>query len=147
MAELTELAICIKDEFVHLFCGNKIGNGSNRIVYELETDSTKVVKIETSSSTFQNVIEWKVWQEVMDTKWAKWFAPCHFISHSGSILIQDKVHPITESQLPDKIPSFFTDLKINNYGIIGKQLVARDYGHNLLMANGLNDKMKKAYWR
>lgn len=143
---LSDISTSTKTELIYLICGKLIGSGMTRDVYEFAFDSDYVVKIEDKEGHFQNVIEWQTWQEVRETKWAKWFAPCHSISFNGSVLIQRKVKAVELKELPNKLPSFFTDFKTSNFGRLGKQIVACDYGCNLLMSNGLSDKMRKCHW-
>lgn len=111
-----------------LFLGKLIGSGMSRQVYQFAHDKEYVVKVDVTDSRFQNVLEWEVWQTVKDTKYAKWFAPCLDISANGHFLIQKKIEKIPKKQYPKKIPPFFTDLKYDNFGVIGKQFVCCDYG-------------------
>lgn len=130
MAEkLITLPSTVQAEFNDLLIGKHLGTGTFRAVYELAVDPTKVVKIETSASLeFENVSEWVLWNELKSTKWAAFLAPCFSISHSGSVLIQARTRPITK--LPAELPSFMTDLKLRNFGRLGRRTVAHDYGHH-----------------
>lgn len=126
------------------FLGDLLGKGVSRSVYVMEQDSTKVVKVETQKS-FQNVMEWETWQHVKGTEYAKWFAPCHFISEGGSVLIMERTEEV--SKIPKRVPAFLSDLKRTNFGTLNKRFVCRDYGTNLLMHNGLTARMKPAkFW-
>lgn len=133
-------------DFVELFCGEKLGEGVGREVYVYALDETKVIKVETTAHSFQNITEWQVWQEVQHTQYAKWFAPCHWISPCGIVLIQSRTQPVKKP--PEKIPNFFTDLKAENYGRLKGRFVCHDYGLNLLVANGLGRvRMRKwEFW-
>lgn len=111
--------------------GAELGRGVGRAVYAYELDATKVVKVEDTAQSFQNVVEWEAWRVVKDTHLAKWFAPCHHISPNGSILIQERTTPIV--RFPAKVPSFFTDLKLANFGKLpGRPFVSHDYGSILV---------------
>jgi len=60
---------------------------------------------------------------------------------------QRKTQPLYsrhEKHIPDKIPAFFTDVKPDNWGWIGNQLVCHDYAHCLekFTRVGLNNKMQ-----
>ncbi len=130
-----------------LVIGDKIAYGSSRHVFESLLDKTTVIKVETRSGYFQNVLEWEVWTTVKGTKYEKWFAPCVAISSNGMILIQKKVEMIQKASYPKKIPSFLADRKYTNYGMLGKQLVCFDYGTIHIKAfEKAEYKMEKAGW-
>lgn len=119
-----------------------------RDVYECLQDKECVIKHEPRGDSFQNVLEWEVWNSVKGTKFAKWFAPCIDISGNGLYLIQKKAEMIPESDYPKKIPHFLTDLKFKNFGKIGKQFVCVDYGTTvcLSISKSLTHETKKAKW-
>ena len=128
----------VQHEFNDLILGNLIGSGSYRDVYEYKPNSKFVVKVEMSTARqFENVAEWAVWHEIKDTMWAKYFAPCVSISHSGSVLIQERTEPI--KRMPKQLPNFMADLKRKNFGRIGNRIVAHDYGHHLLYLRGMKN--------
>lgn len=140
---IDDWGVAVKRDFIRLFCGELIGEGSSRQVYELEIDPTKVVKVETGAQSFQNIIEWETWNEVRHTKWSGWFAPCLWISPCGIAMIQARTTPIKKA--PKEIPNFFTDLKLSNFGRLKGRFSCHDYGLNLLASNGLaRARMKKA---
>lgn len=134
-------------DLAKMLVGAKIGFGSSRRVYEYELDKEIVIKEEGRYGSFQNIMEWEVWQAVKDTKYAKWFAPCITISGNGLLLLQKRVEPLPRAQYPKKIPAFFTDKKYQNFGMLGKQLVCFDYGtlHRYTLTQ-LAKKMQKADW-
>lgn len=133
-------------ELLALLCEERLGHGMTREVFKLYTDNTKVIKFELESGHFQNVLEYQVWQSVQFTKLAKWFAPCHYISHCGRIMIQSYAEPIAAIRLPAKVPAFFTDLKPANWGMIKNHPVAVDYGKHLMLERGMSNRMRKADW-
>ena len=115
-------------------------------VYECKLDKSLVVKIEEPiEGRFQNVAEWLFWDSVQyNKKISKWLAPCEWISDNGCILLQKKVIPIREHELPEKLPSFLTDIKIENFGILKKKPVCFDDG----FINSLcSTQLKKAHWK
>lgn len=136
-------------EFNDLMLGPYLGGGVARKVYVFAPDPTKVVKLEMTQRQFQNVSEWQLWDE---TQWGvhqelrRWLAPCFFISHSGSVLIQGRTYPL--HQMPAEVPTIFTDLKPCNWGAYEGHPVAHDYGRNMVMPRGLNGgrRLKKAEW-
>lgn len=132
-----------------LLLGDRLGAGVAREVFVYGLDESKVIKIEDVARSFQNVMEWEVWKEIEDTEWARWFAPCHFISPSGSVLIQARTKPI--ERLPAELPSFLADLKPSNFGRYKGRIVAHDYGLNMLMTRGLSRvrmrKVSQRSWR
>lgn len=120
-------------DFVRLFCGKLLGNGMSRQVFVLETDPTKVVKVEAYGGYFQNVREWEAWKDLGHTKYGKYIAPCVSISPNGSVLVQERVEPITPDELrAARLPSFLCDFKATNYGRYKGRIVCCDYGTNLL---------------
>lgn len=144
-------------EALDVLCGKLLGTGIGRAVYELRHDPTRVVKIETTGGSFQNVVEWETWQALSYTEHARFLAPCHDISPSGIALIQARVRPLPEQAHDDarsrkllatKLPEYLTDLKRSNYGTIGGKLVCCDYGSNLLLNHGaFSSKLRRPEWR
>lgn len=134
-------------ELLALLCDQRLGHGMTREVFRLYTDPSKVIKFELESGHFQNVLEYQVWDHVKDAeKFAKWFAPCHYISHCGRILVQSYAEPLAAIALPAEVPAFFTDLKPSNWGHIKGQPVAVDYGKHLMLERGMTTRMRKADW-
>jgi hypothetical protein len=136
------------EEFVNAMCGKLIGEGQDRKVFELPITNNKwCVKFETGSGRlFQNVEEWNVWQAVRDTEHAKWFAPCHWISPNGRVLIMRQTEQLRKSEYPDKVPNYFTDMKFGNFGHLEGNFVAHDYGVHLISQKGLTNRMITAHW-
>lgn len=129
MTEIGDLSDGVLRELMYLFVGEKIGDGSARKVYSLRQDDTKVVKIETGSSSFQNIIEWEIWTRFKNnTRVAKWLAPCHWISASGTHLIMSKCDNLRSNEIPKKVPKFLIDHKPDNFGLLDGKVVCRDYG-------------------
>jgi len=124
-------------EFVNMICGKYIGGGSTRMVYEYRLDPRYVVKVEYAEATFgDNIIEWRIWDNVKHTTdgTKDWFAECLHISPNGRILVQRRTNPLHtkhENKLPEKIPAWFTDIKRDNFGWIGNQVVCHDYAYCL----------------
>lgn len=133
-------------DFFRMFCGNKLGSGSARQVYECEYNPEYVVKIEDAAHSFQNVLEWNIWNDAqhMHPDIQKWLAPCVRISPCGIILIQKRTKPA--KKYPEKLPSWLTDTKRQNYGMIGNRFVCHDYGVNLMCNNGLTKRLRKVEW-
>lgn len=141
----------MKRELWSLIVGEQLGAGAARTVYAHALDPRLVVKVEDGRGSFQNVIEWQTWEDVKETDFAKWFAPCVAISPCGGILVQRRTTPAQTH--PEKIPAFFTDTKLANFGMLiplhgkkGGQFVAHDYGVSLLNQYGLTKRMRKANW-
>jgi hypothetical protein len=144
-----ELPDIVRRDGLSLFVGKYINGGIGRSVYNYSLDSRYVIKIETASRSFQNQMEWQIWTDVRDTKWAKWFAPCIRISSCGMWMLQEKTEPLPEGMYPDRIPNFFTDLKYANYGYLNGQVVAHDYGYTFLneRAFAVGRMCKSDWWR
>ena len=83
-------------DLLDLIKGPSVGTGATREVYEFYLRPEWVIKFEvTNHKWFQNVIEWETWGRIgrggaRTNRWAKWFAPCHFISSCGTVLIQSR---------------------------------------------------------
>lgn len=131
--DVPALGAIIHADMFRIMLGDKIGAGWAREVYDMAlSDGKYVIKIETKGQSFQNIQEWEFWQVAKKTKWAKWFAPCEQISPCGTILVQHKAVVFRDTdKMPTQLPRFFTDLKSENYGKIGNQIVCVDYGITL----------------
>lgn len=144
---LNEHGVPTVADFGHLFCGEKLGGGIGRQVFVLAIDPTRVVKIETASASFQNIIEWETWKELKETPHAKWLAPCWHISPCGIVLIMDRTTPMRPGDEPKQMPEWLSDFKRSNYGALGGRVVCHDYGLNLLLNHGaFAGKMKRPQW-
>lgn len=131
----------VLSEFLHLACGELLGEGMSRTTYKYYFDDTKVIKIENDSKHFQNVVEWELWKNnKYCDKVSKWLAPCRYISHSGTFLIMDYARDLLEEEKPRLLPSFVTDIKMQNLGVLNGQVVLRDYGTTF---SNLNTRLKK----
>ena len=137
-------------EVLDSLCGRLIGSGSYRRVYECAINNRWVVKIEKNfNNSFSNAEEYGVWEgakEMKDSFYKNWLAPCHFISPNGRVLIQSKTRQALPHEYPTEIPAWFTDMKLTNYGMIGKKFVCHDYGNNKLLDSGFVKRMRKARW-
>lgn len=135
-------------ELESVLCGSLIAEGSARKVYHCKPNSRLVVKIERAARSFQNVAESEIWSFVMgDKEMQKWFAPCVFISNAGTVLIQDKVEPLRQRDLPKSLPAFLVDLKIENFGVLDGRVVCCDYGTMMASIRTASRRMVKAVWR
>ena len=119
-----------------LICGEKIGSGAFREVFEHAYNPRWVVKVQiedpAKGAWFHNAAEWEVWHEIKETPYAKWFAPCHHISAFGLVLIQSKCEPIKKTEFPKLLPDFFGDVGLRNWGMLKGKPVCIDYGFNRL---------------
>lgn len=122
----------VNTDIILTLCGEKLGSGSYRSVYEFNMNPNKmVVKVE-PKSTDCNIAEFLLWDEIQGLKgnlaWVKeWFAPIHWCSPNGKVLIMERTKQL-DKERPKKVPYFFTDVKADNFGWIGKQFVCHDYG-------------------
>jgi hypothetical protein len=127
-------------ELGDLVLGDYLGEGMSRKVYKYRLDDNYVIKIENYADTFQNVREWLIWQEVKySEEYRQWFAPCSYISDSGTYLIMEYARPIVREELPELLPSFVTDIKLANFGMLKGKVVLVDYGVTLF---NLNKRLK-----
>jgi hypothetical protein len=127
-----------------LLLGEKLGEGVYRKVSVFRPDKRLVIKV-AEEDPHPNVIEYRIWEELMDTKVAKWFAPCVAISTCGLFLLQKRVEMHPKSEYPKMVPHFFTDCKYSNFGWLDGKFVCCDYG-GFVITNGFTNKMKKADW-
>lgn len=134
-------------DFFDAICGERLGGGVSRDVFVCKINPDLVVKIDSESSQFQNITEWKVWNELraINSPLIKWLAPCHSISPCGNVLIQSRTAPLRRREMKryGSLPEFLTDRKMENYGIINGKLVCHDYGHVNWTLGG---KMTKVDW-
>jgi hypothetical protein len=135
------------EDAFNLLCHTKLGSGIHRDVFECRIDPKLVVKVETDLPWrfFANVFEMKLWNENQHCDAvAKWLAPCEYLSPDGLLLLQRRVEPLRDSdKLPDKLPSFLTDIKRENFGLLDGRIVACDYALNI--ANS-STRLKRAPW-
>ncbi|WP_374634048.1 hypothetical protein [Ferrovibrio sp.] len=127
----------VKEDALRLLCGEKIGSGSGRDVYVFEPDPAYVIKIEASAGCYQNILEWENWKLLKDGKFAKYFAPCKLISPFGCALVMRKTERLPVS-VKFRAPRFLRDVKGENFGMIGKDVVCHDYAH---LAFRVNDRI------
>lgn len=133
-------------EINNVFLGEHIGEGAYRNVYSCKVRDDIVIKKEKQSGNFANIMEWKVWYEVIGTPFEKWFAPCINISIDGDVLLQKKVQPLRDSELPEKIPHFFSDIKKENFGLLDGKFVCCDYGSLIITKKWSEKQMRKPRW-
>lgn len=120
--------IC-RDTF-DLLVGERLGRGVGREVFACALSPELVLKFEVKGKSFQNALEWEVWQTFQYApKLAKWLAPCVAISACGSVLVQKRTYPLRESALPRSVPSWLSDLKPDNWGELDGLPVCHDYGY------------------
>ena len=117
------------EDAFNLLCGNKIGEGIHREVFECRIRPELVVKVEREDwRYFANVYEMKFWDDHCDyAKVAKWLAPCEFHSPDGRILLQRRTDQATEKHIPPNLPAFLTDVKASNFGWLDGRIVCHDY--------------------
>lgn len=137
-------------DFLHLICGAYISGGCYREVFEYNLDSRFVVKVE-KDSDFSNIYEKAVWEEVQwlqgPLAWVKeWFAPIKWISPGGRIMLMRRTESwARKKEYPDKVPGFFQDVKLDNFGWLDGKFVCHDYAymHGLIH---YPKKMAKVDW-
>lgn len=146
-----ELTTAVLRDALALFCDTPLGEGRARSVFVLGTDATRVVKIETVAGSFQNIVEWETWRNLVESRYAAFLAPCYAISPCGTALVQARVKPLPDDSDPLmralRLPDFLTDHKRENYGVYEGRVVACDYGSNLTINHGaFASKMRKPEW-
>lgn len=122
----------VNTDLLLMLCGQKIGAGTFRSVYEFNMNHKKmVIKVE-PNNTDCNITEYLLWDEIQgltnELAWVKdWFAPIHWCSPNGKVLIMERTRQL-DKERPKKVPYFFTDVKSGNFGWIGNKFVCHDYG-------------------
>lgn len=148
------------EEAFNLLCGDAIGSGISRKVFDCRLMPGHVVKVEEGIGSFENIAEWLFWNEVSGTKAERWFARCLHISPDGKLLIMERTMPAAKEELPTRVPVFCTDLKLSNWGFASsrtrvgavvprKWAVCHDYGalSSRILQHGLSTKaLRKADW-
>lgn len=129
-----------------MMLGPVLGTGESRTVFENNLDRTTVIKVERRSGSFHNVAEWDTWHNFVGTDLEPWLAPCLQISSCGIYLIQKKTVLASVKDYPEKVPTFFTDLKYSNWGLYEDRMVCHDYANSTLYRPGAHKKLVKAGW-
>lgn len=137
-------AECFSDLF-DMFCGEKIGSGIHRDVFACKLMPEYVVKVEKDDyREFANIMEAKFWwNNERYRPVAQWLAPVKALSPDGRILLQARCSPVRTTELPEKIPSFLTDVKPANFGFYDGRIVCCDYAWTILNPSV---RWKKAEW-
>lgn len=131
----------ITTELKSIIYGKELGSGVSRTVYEYLPDKSCVIKVEETAGWFQNIREWEMWKDSqMIKEITKWLAPVIDISPCGLLLIQKRVLPLRDKEVPTHLPAFLSDCKRDNYGIYEGRVVCCDYGTALM---SLSTRMRK----
>lgn len=138
------------DDLLNLVCGEMIGEGQYRQVFNCHLNPDWVIKKEKALNTnHSNIYEFGLYSEFMDTEFGRrWLAPIKWLSPRGLWLIQMKTQPVPDGLLPKQIPTLFCDLKRTNWGMLNGRVVCHDYGNNGMFKNLRPNvkRMKKATW-
>lgn len=136
----------IFEDTFNLLCGRKLNAGIHRTVYECRLRADLVVKVETDEDlrSFANVRESLFWGDHEDhSAVARWLAPCEYLSPDGRVLLQRRCEPLRADDLPDRLPSFLTDIKAENFGWLDGRVVCVDYATTLTT---VSTRLVKADW-
>lgn len=126
--------IVVTTDIFNLLCGDEIGEGIGRKVFQHNMDKNLVVKIATTQEGVRcNSNEYVLWEEIQGLKgnlaWVKdWFAPVVAISENANILIMKKTQEKEGKKRPTEVPNFFMDVHYGNFGWIGNKFLCHDYG-------------------
>jgi hypothetical protein len=139
--ELVGDSVGLRRDLFRLLVGECIGGGAHREVYKLRGREDYVLKAETGSASFYNVLEWETWLAVLGTKFEKYFAPCETISPCGMFLIQERTSPVRD--VPKAKPKFLQDIKPENFGMLKNgRVVCHDYSISWLIRANLRGMNK-----
>ena len=61
------------EDAFNLLCGERIGAGVSREIFECALMPDCVVKVETDQSAHQNIMEWEVWNDVSVANYWRFF--------------------------------------------------------------------------
>ena len=130
-----------------LIFGDVISIGIHRKVRIYKLDESLVIKLAFETPNI-NILEDEIWMMVKETNIEKWFAPCVAISKCGMFLLQKRIERIPKNQYPKYVPSFFGDLKYENFGMLNGNFVCCDYAGfiSTSMSHKWSEKLKKANW-
>ena len=116
-------------ELAEFVLGKRLGGGMSREVFLNRADNNTVIKVENYADHKQNVMEWLVWNQFQNVKGiGKWLCPCHSMSHSGTFLVMERARDLEPHEMPKRVPSFISDVKLENFGMLNGKVVLRDYG-------------------
>lgn len=138
-----QFGLHIATDMMDLMIGDLLGRGSYRDVYELIIDKRYVLKIANhDSGMHHNVLEFQFWSN-LDEELRQHFAPIHWISAGGNILIQSRVDPVpTQTPLELMLPDVW-DIKRENLGMLNGKPVIIDLG----LTQFKDFKMKKVQFK
>lgn len=143
----------MNDVFNGFLLGKKLGNGIDREVFVYRANEDQVIKIETGSGNYQNVMELQVWASAVDqlphsANLKNHLAQVFQISDYGTILRMERTWPPPSGfKWPNKMPAGLGDFKRSNYGLTKDgRLVCHDYGSSLFIHRGISKAMRKADW-
>jgi hypothetical protein len=117
-------------EAFNLLCGKELGQGIHRQVFLCRIDPSLVVKVEYDTDFFvgANASEWRWWDELQYAPaYARWLAPCKWISPNGRIMLQKRTTHIPSDRIPKLFPDWLIDTKWENFGMLDGKIVAHDY--------------------
>jgi hypothetical protein len=123
--------------------GERLGSGIHRRTYVYLPDTSCVLK-EAIDEVWPNAAEMQFWlnsQFVKDI--SMHLAPCVWLSSDARFLIQKRARPVDYDALPLTMPSFLTDIKRSNFGMLDDRLVCIDYAMHITNAS---TRHKKVHW-
>lgn len=136
-----DISDAVTADLINLLVGKELGRGESRQTHVCLTDTSLVVKIEHSTYTRDNAMEWEIWNCAKGTHLERWLAPCVTISERNCVLIQRRTQPIPVSRLPKKVPKVLADTKRENWGLVERggrtYAVCHDYANHNLWRHGV----------
>lgn len=139
-------------QFQRKYCTEYLGRGIARDVWLLNPDSVSgqdlVVKVAKARHEFSNAMEWELWRYFSRSDEQRFLAPCVDISATGDRLVMRRTYPLParkfRGHLPKLVPTWMTDLKLSNWGLLlgNPVAVCHDYGSWVVPG----DEMRKPNW-
>ncbi|EJG0960995.1 hypothetical protein C4G95_RS18335 [Vibrio parahaemolyticus] len=137
-----------KTELEKFLIGMKLGEGRDREVFELDTDSTAVIKVAKGfNGIAANINEWQMWNACYNGQFyadlKRWLAPCITISECGKYLAMRRTTTVSAKQAPTVVPAIFYDTILANIGWYEDRIVFHDYGDSSIIEEAICRKRAK----
>ena len=139
------------DQTLAGLCGQVIGTGSTRNVYEYVGEPDWVIKAYHRPATppSSNFIEWTICGAVKGTQFEPLFGQCFAFSETGRFLVMEKLNDIPKGfqGARPRVPDWLHDLKVTAFGLNANgEVKCRDYGQVDIGATLGSAGTKPVFW-
>lgn len=133
----------------NLCIGDRLGSGQTRDVFYWQPDDSLVIKVAKDYyGIAANIREFDLYCDAVSGEFYEslnyWLAPIESISTCGRFMLMKKTEPVRLEDAPTVIPTWMTDLKLDNIGWFEGRVVTHDYGLNLIVEDALSVSKHKA---